>query len=81
MLYWSLDLTSIMMPLHLIEEWQKQLANETDTRRYRLIMLTIAFLQGVQASRDAEPCGCEIYQTCEKCRAEKEKAYGKETSS
>lgn len=36
----------------LIKEWQEQLATETDTKKYRLIMLTITFLQGVQATRD-----------------------------
>lgn len=43
-----------MLAQQLIEEWQKVLAEETDTRKYRLIMLTIAFLQGVQASREEQ---------------------------
>lgn len=53
MLYWSPLPTSIMVA-QLIKDWQEQLAQETDTRKYRLIMLTIAFLQGVQATREEQ---------------------------
>lgn len=42
------------MTAQLIKEWQEQLALETDTRKYRLIMLTIAFLQGVQSTREEQ---------------------------
>ena len=42
------------LPEILIKEWQDALALETDTRKYRLIMQTIAFLQGVQATREEQ---------------------------